>query len=194
VLSGGQRSRIALARLTLEGANLLLLDEPTNHLDITSQEVLEDVLAAFPGTVLLVTHDRYLVDAVATQVWMIDDGELRSYPGNYSAYLATKAEEEAAAAPAAPGDNGPLSDSQVHRERSKEERRQRKQVEARAAEAERLAELIGAMEKRLAGLGDELSQASASQDTRRVEALGREYQAVDERLHQLMEEWAELAG
>ena len=98
VLSGGQRSRVALARLTLEGANLLVLDEPTNHLDITSQEVLEDVLSMFPGTVLLVTHDRYLVDAVATQVWMIDDGELRAYPGNYSAYLAAKAAEEADAA------------------------------------------------------------------------------------------------
>jgi ATP-binding cassette, subfamily F, member 3 len=149
VLSGGQRSRIALARLTLQGANLLVLDEPTNHLDITSQEVLEDVLAGFPGTVLLVTHDRYLVDAVATQVWMIDDGELRAYPGNYTAYLAAKAEEEAAASPAA-GDNGAVTDSQVHRERAKEERRQRKQVEARAAEADRLAELIEAMEQRLA--------------------------------------------
>jgi predicted nucleic acid-binding Zn-ribbon protein len=87
-----------------------------------------------------------------------------------------------------------VTDSQVHRERAKEERRQRKQVEARAAEADRLAELIEAMEGRLAGLGDELSQASAAQDTRRVEALGREYQAVDERLHQLMEEWAEWAS
>jgi ATP-binding cassette, subfamily F, member 3 len=192
VLSGGQRSRIALARLTLQGANLLVLDEPTNHLDITSQEVLEDVLAGFPGTVLLVTHDRYLVDAVATQVWMIDDGELRAYPGNYTAYLAAKAEEEAAASPAA-GDNGAVTDSQVHRERAKEERRQRKQVEARTAEADRLAELIEAMEQRLASLGGELDQASAAQDTRRIESLGREYQAVDDRLHQLMEEWAELA-
>ena len=194
VLSGGQRSRIALARLTLQGANLLVLDEPTNHLDITSQEVLEDVLTAFPGTVLLVTHDRYLVDAVATQVWMIDDGELRAYEGNYTAYLAAKAEEEAAAAAIASNGAGPATDAQVHRERAKEERRQRKQVEARAAEADRLAELIEAMEGRLAGLGDELSQASAAQDARRVEALGREYQAVDDRLHQLMEEWAELAA
>ena len=66
-------------------------------------------------------------------------------------------------------------------------------IEARAAEADRLAELVEAMEQRLAGLGDQLSQASAAQDTRRVETLGREYQAVDQRLHQLMEEWAELA-
>lgn len=196
VLSGGQRSRVALARLTLEGANLLVLDEPTNHLDITSQEVLEDVLSMFPGTVLLVTHDRYLVDAVATQVWMIDDGELRAYPGNYSAYLAAKAAEEAdaAALQVTASDNATLTDAQAHRERAREERRQRKQAEARAAEADRLAELIESMEQRLASLSEELSQASAAHDARRVDALGREYQAVDHRLHQLMEEWAEMAG
>lgn len=196
VLSGGQRSRIALARLTLQGANLLVLDEPTNHLDITSQEVLEEVLTSFPGTVLLVTHDRYLVDAVATQVWMIDDGELRAYPGNYTAYLAAQAAEAAAAAAAVAASNGTgqPTDAQMQRERAKEERRQRKQLEARAAEADRLAALVEGMEQRLASLAAELEQASSAQDTRRVEALGREYQAVDERLHQLMEEWAELAG
>ena len=117
-LSGGQRSRVALARLTLEGANLLLLDEPTNHLDIQSQEVLEDVLRGFPGTVLLVTHDRYLVDTVATQVWMIDaqQEELRAYPGNYSDYLAAvQAEQEvqAAAASAAADQPGQRTKSQL---------------------------------------------------------------------------------
>jgi ATP-binding cassette subfamily F protein 3 len=194
VLSGGQRSRIALARLTLQGANLLVLDEPTNHLDITSQEVLEEMLTGFPGTVLLVTHDRYLVDAVATQVWMIDDGELRAYPGNYTAYLAAKIAEEAAAAAVTSNAAAPAVAVQMQRERAKEERRQRKQLEARAAEADRLAELVEGMEQRLASLAAELEQASSAQDPRRVEALGREYQAVDDRLHQLMEEWAELAA
>ncbi|MEI2688193.1 MAG: ATP-binding cassette domain-containing protein [Anaerolineae bacterium] len=194
VLSGGQRSRIALARLTLQGANLLVLDEPTNHLDITSQEVLEDMLVGFPGTVLLVTHDRYLVDAVATQVWMIDDGDLRAYSGNYTAYLAVQAAEAAAAAAAASSGAAPAMAVQLQRQRAKEERRQRKQLEARAAEADRLAELVDGMEQRLASLAAELEQASVAQDTRRVEDLGREYQAVDDRLHQLMEEWAELAA
>ncbi|WP_413894555.1 ATP-binding cassette domain-containing protein, partial [Candidatus Skiveiella danica] len=64
VLSGGERGRLALACLALQGANLLLLDEPTNHLDLPSQEILQRVLAEFRGTVLLVSHDRYLVDAV----------------------------------------------------------------------------------------------------------------------------------
>ena len=197
-LSGGQRSRVALARLTLEGANLLLLDEPTNHLDIQSQEVLEDVLRSFPGTVLLVTHDRYLVDAVATQVWMIDaeQEELRAYPGNYSDYLAAvQAEQEAQAAAAALAADQPgqRTESQTHRERGREDRRQRKAAEQRAGEADRLLRLIEGLEQRIEAIGDEITQASSAQNTRRVQELGVEYQAVEERLHQLMEEWAEMA-
>ncbi len=86
VLSGGERGRLALACLALQGANLLLLDEPTNHLDLPSQEILQRILAEFNGTVLLVSHDRYLVDAVATQVWEAhpEEKSLLTYKGNYS--------------------------------------------------------------------------------------------------------------
>ena len=86
VLSGGERGRLALACLALQGANLLLLDEPTNHLDLPSQEILQRILAEFNGTVLLVSHDRYLVDAVATQVWEAQPEErtMITYRGNYS--------------------------------------------------------------------------------------------------------------
>ncbi len=194
VLSGGQRSRVALALLTLQGANFLLLDEPTNHLDIDSQEVLEDMLKAFGGTVLLVTHDRYLVDAVATQVWALDPerGEMRAYEGNYSAYLAAKAAEEETVSESQP-DDAALSDAQLHRERSREERRQRKVVEQRQAEADRLEELIHAMERRLEALGEQIAAASQAQELHRVRTLGVEYQAVEDRLHQLMEEWTEFA-
>ena len=86
-LSGGQRSRVALARLTLQGANFLLLDEPTNHLDLPSQEILQEVLGRFPGTILLVSHDRYLVEALATHIWRLTPPELRVYKGNYTEYL-----------------------------------------------------------------------------------------------------------
>ncbi|MCB0006323.1 MAG: ATP-binding cassette domain-containing protein, partial [Anaerolineales bacterium] len=136
VLSGGERRRVALCRLLLQKPDILLLDEPTNHLDIDSQEVLEDMLKAFGGTVLLVTHDRYLVDAMATQVWMLDveSGGLRAYEGNYSAYVAAKTAEDAAASENL-DDEATLSDAQLHRERSREERRQRKVIEQRQAEA-----------------------------------------------------------
>src|SRR5688572_32124801 len=86
MLSGGERGRLALAKLALEDTNLLLLDEPTNHLDIPSQEVLQSVLDSYKGTILLVTHDRYLVDALATQIWEIDPDEshLTVFNGTYS--------------------------------------------------------------------------------------------------------------
>ncbi len=96
VLSGGERGRLALACLALQGANLLLLDEPTNHLDLPSQEILQRVIADFRGTVLLVSHDRYLVDAVATQIWEVLPGgkTLRTFDGNYSQMRAELREQE----------------------------------------------------------------------------------------------------
>jgi ATP-binding cassette subfamily F protein 3 len=89
-LSGGERARLALALLALDGANLLLLDEPTNHLDIPAQEMLQEALEAFQGTVLLVSHDRYLVDALATQVWAVQDGHLSVFKGPYREYRAER--------------------------------------------------------------------------------------------------------
>ena len=87
-LSGGEQSRLALACLVLQGANLLLLDEPTNHLDLPSQEMLQRNLNEYMGTILLVSHDRYLVDAVATQIWEVDPQNKRLivFPGTYSQY------------------------------------------------------------------------------------------------------------
>ena len=87
LLSGGERSRVALAVLTLQGANFLLLDEPTNHLDLQSQEVLQEMLSEFAGTILLVSHDRYLVDRLATHLWVIKDRQLVIHEGGYSQYV-----------------------------------------------------------------------------------------------------------
>lgn len=88
LLSGGERGRLALAILALQGANLLLLDEPTNHLDLSSQEILQTMLADFNGTILLVSHDRFLIDALATQIWEVvpDQSRLRIFEGSYSEY------------------------------------------------------------------------------------------------------------
>lgn len=86
VLSGGERSRVALATLILEEPNVLVLDEPTNHLDIASRDALQDVLEQFQGTLLFVSHDRFLIDSLAGQLWLIRDGRLTRYDGTYSMY------------------------------------------------------------------------------------------------------------
>src|SRR6185312_5325437 len=85
-LSGGERSRIALAKLTLQGSNFLVLDEPTNHLDLQSRQFLEEILGEFEGTLLFVSHDRYFIDSLATKVWVIEDRVLIPFMGNYTDY------------------------------------------------------------------------------------------------------------
>jgi ATP-binding cassette subfamily F protein 3 len=100
VLSGGERSRLALAKMLLEPANCLLLDEPTNHLDLTAKEILLEALLVYKGTVVIVAHDRYLLDRLPTQVVEVGDGHAVRYLGNYEDYLRAKANAAAAAAAA----------------------------------------------------------------------------------------------
>jgi ATP-binding cassette, subfamily F, member 3 len=102
VLSGGERRRLALAVTVAGGANFLVLDEPTNHLDLESREALEAALDAFPGTVLLVSHDRALLDAIAERTLAIEDGELRAYDGGWAELLRTREEREAREKPQPP--------------------------------------------------------------------------------------------
>src|SRR5207248_6800729 len=98
-LSGGERRRLALAMVVASGANFLVLDEPTNHLDLESREALEAALDAFPGTALLVSHDRALLDAIADRTLAIEDGHLNSYAGGWAEYVRRR-DPEAATAPA----------------------------------------------------------------------------------------------
>ncbi len=135
MLSGGERGRLALAKLALEDTNLLLLDEPTNHLDIPSQEVLQSVLDSYQGTILLISHDRYLVDALATQIWEInpDKSQMIAFKGTYS-QMKEEREKEAAR----------LAEQQdlLHRKRRP---RKTTKVEMRTTKEERrkMAELAG---------------------------------------------------
>ena len=90
VLSGGERGRLALALLALQGANFLLLDEPTNHLDLPAQEVLQTVLEEFDGTILLISHDRYLVKQLASEIWNLRDGALNVFHGGFEEFVASE--------------------------------------------------------------------------------------------------------
>ncbi|MFC2037581.1 ATP-binding cassette domain-containing protein, partial [Chloroflexota bacterium] len=95
-LSGGERSRLQLAKLMLSDANFLLLDEPTNNLDLPSCEVLESALDEFEGTVLVISHDRYFLDRVVDQIVELEDGALTQYPGDYTYYARQKAQRATA--------------------------------------------------------------------------------------------------
>jgi len=146
-LSGGERRRLALALVVASGANFLVLDEPTNHLDLESREALEAALEAFPGTVLLVTHDRALLDAVAERIVEIEDGGLHSFPGGWADLVRRREEERTAAAAAeAPPPREPKPKPRPARP-AKSRPTELQQVEAsiEAAEAR-----VGELERRLA--------------------------------------------
>ncbi|MCB9004347.1 MAG: ABC-F family ATP-binding cassette domain-containing protein, partial [Ardenticatenaceae bacterium] len=184
-LSGGERSRLALAILTLDEANFLLLDEPTNHLDIPAQEALQATLETFGGTVLLVSHDRYLVDRLATQIWELRDGRLRVFNGSYQEYLAQReqeilAQKEAAVLETAvPANHGTDEPAQL----SKNEQRRR------AAALHELEANITALEARLAQITRDMEQAAQDSAFDKIQTLGIEYADTEKQLEQRLEEW-----
>jgi len=193
-LSGGERGRLALALLALEGANFLLLDEPTNHLDIPSQEVLQEVLEAFNGTILLVSHDRYLVDRLAQHIWAIEEGELLAFTATYQEFLAereggeTPAESEPKAAPEPPTPVPAAEEAQPvapaagwsRQARHREERRRR----ALATELEDA-------EYWVARTAEALEEARAAGDA--APEREAEHAAARERLDELLAEWELLS-
>jgi len=190
MLSGGERGRLALAKLALQDTNLLLLDEPTNHLDIPSQEVLEQVLEAYAGTIILVSHDRYLIDALGTQIWEIDpdDSRLTVFKGSYSEMRALKeaqAQPVRAPAPAKPqGPAHPVHVPSLSKEAAKEQRR-------RQAKLQELENAISTLEAKLAEIGRALETPAAPEEVRR---LGQEYAAVQKEMDARLAEWEGLQG
>ena len=191
-LSGGEQARVALAVLVLQGANVLVLDEPTNHLDIPTQEVLEEVLLAFDGTVVMVSHDRYLIRRLASTVWVVDNGRIVTYPG-YTAYERWKAEARKRRVDRLPQGRGGRDDDGKRldeRERRKAVQRERERRAARQAALERK---IHDLEARRTALEAELAAASKAQEVARVRDLGAEFSAVERDIEASFEEWAELA-
>ena len=172
-LSGGERRRLALALVVASGANFLVLDEPTNHLDLESREALEAALEAFPGTVLLVSHDRALVDAVAARTLAIEDGELRSYDGGWADYVRAR---EARLAPPPPPEPP-----------KKEKPRKAAPAPARRpSELDRVEAEIAAREEAVSELERRLADDWAD-----VETLAAHRRARDE-LQALLARWEEL--
>ena len=194
-LSGGERSRVALAKLTLQGSNLMILDEPTNHLDLQSRQFLEEVLGEFEGTLLFVSHDRYFIDSLATKVWAIEDGVLNSYMGNYTEYrtrrqqIVTKASDTKAVARVQESVESVESVKPTSSSRSAAKKGGK--VKARTLEdVERDVEKAEAQLKRIE---DALAEAALQADGAQLTQLSTEHEQEKAHIDKLLVEWEELA-
>lgn len=192
-LSGGERARLALAMLALDGANLLLLDEPTNHLDIPAQEVLQEVLEHYEGTILLVSHDRYLIDRLATQIWEVRHGQMKLFTGTWREMVAARnnvaiaqvsrgAEQKRANTQAAP----PPKISAV-----KPAPKADKNAKRRAKVVAELEEKIALKEVEVGTLADMLQTTNG--DAKRARAVSEEYAYAQRELEELLAEWEQTS-
>jgi ATP-binding cassette subfamily F protein 3 len=197
-LSGGERSRVALTKLTLTDANFLILDEPTNHLDLDAQEALTNVLLSYDGTILFVSHDRAFIDDLATQVWVMENGVLTTWDGNYSDYVAERARREDVGI-LLPNGAKPTQNAAPKvdiREQNKATQRQERVVEReRARQLKRREEAEGRisdLEAHLNHVSDALTAATEVRDLEAIVKLGTEYARLEEDLDRAYTEWQQL--
>ena len=189
MLSGGERARLLLAKLSLENNNFLILDEPTNHLDIDSKEVLENALIDFDGTLLFVSHDRYFINRVATQVLELSEEGSTLYLGDYDYYLEKKAELEALAAaqaeaePASSTEEVTSNDYHLQKQNQKELRKITRRIEQLEAEMEELDQKIQAITETM----------HSTNDAEDLVQLQSELDQLTIQQEAVMEEWAELS-
>jgi ATP-binding cassette subfamily F protein 3 len=197
VLSGGEKARLALAKLLLHPSNFLVLDEPTNHLDLAAVEVLEQALRGYTGTLLLISHDRAFLDAIATRIVEVGaGGVLSSFPGTYSDYERRRRGETpegaapAAVAPAPAEDDDPKSARIAARERVREQARRRERAARRASALERE---IAELEERLELLTAQLGDPAVYRDGEQVRAIEQDRGEISEELARLYPEWERAA-
>ena len=214
-LSGGEKARLSLLKMMLSGANTLILDEPTNHLDIDSKEVFEDALLEFPGTVIVVSHDRYFLQKIPTRILELESDGLREYLGKYDYYLEKKARlgsgkqylerlsgrrdpsqnpsgglssgSSAGMQAAASGDIqlDAAQQRQLNKIREAEERRRKRKIEE-------LEMQIASLEDEIAGLEEEMARPENASDYQLLARLGEETASKKTALDQVYSEWAEL--
>ena len=188
MLSGGEKARLLLAKLSMENNNFLILDEPTNHLDIDSKEVLENALIDFDGTLLFVSHDRYFINRVATHVLELSENGSTLYLGDYDYYVEKKAEVEAIQTEEASTSNqakepSPVNDYQAQKESQKEARKLMRQIESLEAEIEEL-------ESQSQTISEQMLETN---DAEKLMELQAELDKISHRQEEAMLEWEELS-
>ena len=199
-LSGGERQRLSLAILVHSGANVLILDEPTNHLDVESREALEEALEGFPGSVLLVSHDRALLDAVGSRTVAVEDGTLHSYEGGWADYLRMREErralEEAARAAAARADKPAPRRVNADAKAKANGTGNGKPARSKNAirEAQKLEREIEAAETALQALEEELADPAAWADTDRAADATARHDAAKRAVEELYARYERVAG
>ena len=188
MLSGGEKARLLLAKLSMENNNFLILDEPTNHLDIDSKEVLENALIDFDGTLLFVSHDRYFINRVATHVLELSENGSTLYLGDYDYYVDKKAEMEVSQIEEASTSNqakeaSPVNDYQAQKESQKEVRKLMRQIESLEAEIEEL-------ESQSQAISEQMLETN---DAEKLMELQAELDKISHRQEEAMLEWEELS-
>ena len=188
MLSGGEKARLLLAKLSMENNNFLILDEPTNHLDIDSKEVLENALIDFDGTLLFVSHDRYFINRVATHVLELSENGSTLYLGDYDYYVEKKAEVEMSQTEETSTNNqakesSPVNDYQAQKESQKEVRKLMRQIESLEAEIEEL-------ESQSQDISEQMLETN---DAGELMELQAELDKISHRQEEAMLEWEELS-
>ncbi len=181
-LSGGEKSRVALAKLMLDDAGLLLLDEPTNHLDIPAQEMLEEALDDFEGTIIFVSHDRYFIDAIATRLWVVDDGRVTTHLGNYTDLERGR---QRAGRLVAPVD---------HSAAARRSNQQKASTAGPVPPGSGVEDRIDELEAEVRRIEEQLADHQTYDDPARVTQLAKAHEDTSRRLRALYQEWEQAAG
>jgi len=191
-LSGGERARLKLAAICLADSNVLILDEPTNHLDLATKEVLEEALREYEGTIILVSHDRYLLDRIPNRIFALEDGVLETYKGKYSDYLRISSMKEPEEPKIKPSSEGEIKFGQATYNKGREQRREQARLRKELADTEAS---ISLLEKEIADIDWETKELSESGGD--YIRLGELCSLAVEKQHELseqMERWVELSS
>ncbi len=193
-LSGGERRRLSLAILVHSGANVLILDEPTNHLDLESREALEEALKAFTGSLLLVTHDRALLDAIGTRTIALEGGTLRSYVGGWAEYLRVREQRASGPVTRSSGGRGMRRAGSSRAGKPRPKAKRNPPARPAADGQQRLEQQIEAAEAALRALEDELSDPAAWSSPEASARSSSRHEQARRTVAKLYERWEAVAG